>query len=55
MTGRNNKPDNDGSVSNPSRLDQFGDKLSSENEDEFRSAVDLNSAQDCNVEEKENQ
>ncbi|MDF2962696.1 MAG: hypothetical protein K0S39_4431 [Paenibacillus sp.] len=27
MTGRNNKPDNNGPASNPSRLDQFGDKL----------------------------
>lgn len=39
MTGRNNKPDNDGPASNPSRLDQFGDKLSSSNEEEFLSAV----------------
>ncbi|WP_219640977.1 hypothetical protein [Cohnella sp. CFH 77786] len=28
MTGRNNKPDNDGPASSPSRLDQFGDKWS---------------------------
>ncbi|MCU6792111.1 MAG: hypothetical protein ACE3L7_00255 [Candidatus Pristimantibacillus sp.] len=55
MTGRNNKPDNDGSASNPSRLDQFGDKLSSHNEEEFRSAVDLNTEQNCEVEEQENQ
>jgi len=27
MTGRNNKPDNTGPASHPSRLDQFGDKL----------------------------
>lgn len=27
MTGRNNKPDNDGPASSPSRLDQFGEKL----------------------------
>ncbi|MCM3628619.1 hypothetical protein M3194_14745 [Paenibacillus glycanilyticus] len=27
MTGRNNKPDNDGPAASPSRLDQFGDKL----------------------------
>jgi len=26
MTGRNNKPDNDGPAATPSRLDQFGDK-----------------------------
>jgi hypothetical protein len=40
MTGRNNKPDNDGPASSPGRLDQFGDKLASENEDEFRSAAE---------------
>jgi hypothetical protein len=28
MTGRNNKPDNDGPAASPDRLDQFGDKLS---------------------------
>jgi hypothetical protein len=28
MTERNNKPDNDGPAASPSRLDQFGDKLS---------------------------
>ncbi|WP_274520393.1 hypothetical protein [Paenibacillus beijingensis] len=27
MSGRNNKPDNDGPAAAPSRLDQFGDKL----------------------------
>ncbi|WP_239633497.1 hypothetical protein [Paenibacillus sp. H1-7] len=27
MSGRNNKPDNNGPASSPSRLDQFGDKL----------------------------
>ncbi|WP_169306733.1 hypothetical protein [Cohnella pontilimi] len=27
MTGRNNKPDNDGPAATPSRLDQFGGKL----------------------------
>ncbi|MCR2805557.1 hypothetical protein [Paenibacillus soyae] len=27
MAGRNNKPDNNGPASSPSRLDQFGDKL----------------------------
>jgi len=39
MTGRNNKPDNDGPASSPSQLDQFGDKLASDNEEEFQSAV----------------
>ncbi|MCF2941615.1 hypothetical protein L1N85_25085 [Paenibacillus alkaliterrae] len=31
MTGRNNKPDNDGPASSPSRLDQFGEKLAENN------------------------
>jgi hypothetical protein len=43
MTGRNNKPDNDGPASNPERLDQFGDALASRNEEEFRTA----SEQEC--------
>jgi hypothetical protein len=42
MTGRNNKPEEDGVKSNPGRLDQYGDELSSENEEEFQSAVDEN-------------
>ncbi|MBB6633437.1 hypothetical protein [Cohnella thailandensis] len=29
MSGRNSKPDNDGPASSPSRLEQFGDKWSS--------------------------
>jgi hypothetical protein len=40
MTGRNSKPDNDGPASSPGRLDQFGDKLASENAEEFSNAVD---------------
>ncbi|WP_364140041.1 hypothetical protein [Paenibacillus sp. LPE1-1-1.1] len=32
MTGRNNKPDNDGPASSPSRLEQFGDKMSRDDE-----------------------
>ena len=54
MTGRNNKPDNDGPASSPSRLDQFGDKLSSSNEEEFQSAVDLGAGleQECEDEEE---
>ncbi|MFC4099643.1 MULTISPECIES: hypothetical protein [Paenibacillus] len=28
MSGRNNKPKNNGPAASPSRLDQFGDKLS---------------------------
>jgi hypothetical protein len=43
LTGRNSKPDNDGPASEPSQLYQFGDKLSSHNEEEFSSAVE----QDC--------
>jgi hypothetical protein len=39
MTGRNNKPDNDGPASNPARLDQFGDTLASRNEEEFLAAA----------------
>jgi len=27
MSGRNNKPKNDGPASSPERLDQFGDRL----------------------------
>jgi hypothetical protein len=42
LTGRNSKPDNDGPASKPSQLDQFGDKLSSHNEEEFSSAVEEN-------------
>jgi hypothetical protein len=40
MSGRNNKPDNDGPASNPSRIDQFGDTLASHNEEEFSTAVE---------------
>ncbi|MDI4650046.1 hypothetical protein [Cohnella hashimotonis] len=42
MTGRNNKPDNDGPAGHPGRLDQFGDKLGSRNDEEFRQAADQN-------------
>jgi hypothetical protein len=40
MTGRNSKPDNDGPASHPGSLDQFGDKLGSQNEEEFSAAVE---------------
>ncbi|WP_181907289.1 hypothetical protein [Cohnella lupini] len=40
MTGRNNKPDNDGPASSPSQLDQFGSKLASDNEEEFEAAAE---------------
>ncbi|WP_169733279.1 hypothetical protein [Cohnella panacarvi] len=49
MSGRNNKPDNDGPVGKPGSLDQFGDKLGSSNEEEFQSAVSAN----CSVDEAE--
>ncbi|WP_162848489.1 hypothetical protein [Paenibacillus nanensis] len=32
MTGRNNKPKNNGPASSPSRLDQFGDKLADDSQ-----------------------
>lgn len=50
MTGRNNKPKNDGPSSNPDRLDQYGDKLASHNEEEFTSAVE-NVEEHCRDEE----
>ncbi|GAB2697970.1 hypothetical protein ACFQWB_04910 [Paenibacillus thermoaerophilus] len=41
MAGRNNKPDNDGPSSSPDRLDQYGDKLTSRNDEEFQAeAID---------------
>ncbi|MBB6675208.1 hypothetical protein [Cohnella nanjingensis] len=40
MAGRNNKPDNDGPAGSPDRLDQYGDKLASLNEEEFSSAAE---------------
>lgn len=42
MTGRNNKPDKDGPASSPDRLDQYGDELASQNEEEFQSAAEEN-------------
>lgn len=39
MAGRNNRPENGGPAGHPGRLDQFGDKLGSRNEEEFRSAA----------------
>lgn len=50
MTGRNNKPKNDGPSSSPDRLDQYGDKLASHNEEEFTSAVE-NAEEHCRDEE----
>ncbi|CAI6081521.1 hypothetical protein [Cohnella sp. JJ-181] len=40
MSGRNNKPENGGPAGHPGRLDQFGDKLGSRNEEEFQAAAD---------------
>jgi hypothetical protein len=42
MTGRNNKPSNDGPAGKPSRLDAYGDQLGSRNEEEFQEAVEQN-------------
>lgn len=53
MTGRNNKPKNDGSASNPSRLDQFGDTMASNNFEEFQNAVDQ-AEQACETADEEN-
>ncbi|MCM3749231.1 hypothetical protein M3223_17880 [Paenibacillus pasadenensis] len=39
MSGRNSKPKNDGPSSSPGRLDQYGDKLASSNEEEFQASV----------------
>jgi hypothetical protein len=38
MTGRNSKPKNNGPAGHPGRLDQFGAKLSTENDEEFFAA-----------------
>ncbi|BBI31718.1 hypothetical protein KCTCHS21_11170 [Cohnella abietis] len=40
MTGRNSKPDNDGPSSSPSQLSQYGDKLASDNDEEFQAAAE---------------
>ncbi|WP_202113232.1 hypothetical protein [Paenibacillus sp. MMS18-CY102] len=49
MAGRNNRPDNDGPAGKPGRLDQYGAKLGSSNEEEFeeafQQAVDAASAE----------
>ncbi|WP_176707664.1 hypothetical protein [Bacillus sp. FJAT-26390] len=46
MTGRNNKPDNDGPTASPSRLDQFGDKLS-RNAEETPKKANNNNGKSC--------
>ncbi|MDQ1910370.1 hypothetical protein RAC89_07655 [Paenibacillus sp. GD4] len=45
MSGRNNKPKNDGPASEPSRLDQFGDKLAED-------TVSASQAEACDNNEK---
>lgn len=52
MTGRNNKPENNGPASSPSRLDQYGDKLGSENKEEFLSAAEENCRDQDDEEQK---
>ncbi|MBD2871122.1 hypothetical protein [Paenibacillus arenilitoris] len=46
MTGRNNKPDNDGPAASPSRLDQFGDKMS-DNSGHVPKKPDKTNRNDC--------
>ncbi|SDN74760.1 hypothetical protein SAMN04487897_104279 [Paenibacillus sp. yr247] len=36
MSGRNNKPKNNGPAGNPSRLDQFGDKAAQQEKKEMK-------------------
>jgi hypothetical protein len=36
MSGRNNKPKNDGPASSPSRLDQFGEKMVQDDKQEMK-------------------
>lgn len=47
MTGRNSKPKNNGPAGHPGRLDQFGAKLSVENDEEFF-AASMAAEQACN-------
>ncbi|EFM11099.1 hypothetical protein PaecuDRAFT_2352 [Paenibacillus curdlanolyticus YK9] len=42
MAGRNSRPDNDGPAGKPGRLDQYGAKLGSSNEEEFEEAFQQN-------------
>lgn len=46
MTGRNNKPDNDGPAASPSRLDQFGDKQS-RNDENIPKKAKQNNGKSC--------
>ena len=39
MSGRNNRPDNDGSAASPSRLDQFGEKDQQQEKQELKERV----------------
>lgn len=47
MGGRNSKPKNNGPAGHPGRLDQFGAKLGSDNDEEFFAAADANLACDA--------
>jgi hypothetical protein len=40
MSGRNSKPDNNGPASQPSRLDQYGDKLADDTAEQRADACD---------------
>lgn len=42
MTGRNNRPDNDGPAATPSRLDQFGEKKAEHDKQELKAKTDNN-------------
>jgi hypothetical protein len=42
MTGRNSKPKNNGPASNPSRLDQFGEKAQQDEKKQMKEEVPEN-------------
>jgi hypothetical protein len=44
MTGRNNRPDNDGPAAAPSRLDQFGEKQAQNDKKELKQEI---SSKEC--------
>ncbi|MEK0313464.1 hypothetical protein [Cohnella sp. 56] len=48
MSGRNSKPASRGPAGHPGRLDQFGDKLGSRNDEELNAAADRT----CSTEDK---
>lgn len=51
MSGRNSKPASRGPAGHPGRLDQFGDKLGSRNDEEFNAAA----GRSCSTEDKSRQ